>query len=135
MNLTKEEKKEIVQYFVNGKNVLDIRFNPLGTDEKSRYKKKAGRYFTGAEMKYMKSLHDEINEGFKTKTKIDPETEEIEEYSDFDKKNGAKNKPDIEGASVKMKEKEKFKDDPDLNDILAVYFDDKNKDKIKDKIK
>lgn len=126
--LETNEKLEVVQDFIDGMNSLTIRFAPLGVDSEGKYIKKAGGYFSGAEIKYVKEIHEDITDGMITKIDAENNT-----YSDFD--GATKAKPLKTKAKEKMKEKAKYVDEEDMDAIVDVYFDNKNKDKVGDKAK
>lgn len=126
--MRKEDKLLTSQRYIDGMNVLTQRFAPYGVDENKKYiKKPEGEpYHTKAELKYMLQLHEEINSGMKLKL-----DEQEKEVTDFD---GATNgKPLVTKARTKMKEK--YPEEEDMDDIVGVYFDSKNKDKVGDKAK
>jgi hypothetical protein len=132
--MNKNEKLEVAQNYIDGLNILTIRHGayeivdgearPLPA--KAKYVKKAGRYFSKEELKLMKKIHDDINDGMKLKL-----NEDENEATDFD--GAAKGKPLVTKARAKMKEK--YPDEEDIDDIVGVYFDTKNKDKVGEKAK
>lgn len=122
--MEKSEKLELTQHFINGMNELTARFAPLGTETINggkRYIKKEGRYFSKSEVKKMIKLHDDINNGFVLK--LDENENEVTDFDD-----AAKGKPNKAKANAKMLEK--YPDENDLADIIDLFFDEKNKNKV-----
>jgi hypothetical protein len=132
--MNKEKKIEVAQHYIDGLNILTIRHGayeivdgearPLPA--KVKYPKMQGLYLSKEELKYMKKIHDDINDGMVLKL-----NEDENEVTDFD--GATKGKPLVTKARAKMKEK--YPDEEDMDDIVGVYFDTKNKDKVGDKAK
>ena len=127
--MEKAEKLQVAQNYIDGMNTLTIRFAPYGIDKNTgKYIKKPDgeRYFSSSELKYIKKIHDDINDGLKLKL-----NEDQQEVTDFD---GAQNGKPIK-TKAKEKMKEKYPDESDMDDIVDVYFLTENKDKVGDKAK
>lgn len=122
--MNKADKIKVAQKLIDGMNTLTIRFCPDGVNGTGKYIKKAGGYHTKQEIKDIKKIHDRINDGMKTK-----KDDKDKAYSDFD--GATKGKPLISKAKEKLAVE--FEIEEDLNDIIDVYFDEKNKDKVGDK--